>query len=97
MMFASDHTASGLTPQVIEQITGMTDENDHGGTMALLAKSIGDTKMAKVMEHIMGIHHLFGHMPSELITLRNKVLEHLLKQAKSKLDADTYHQLHMSF
>ena len=97
MMFASDHTASGLTPQVIAQIAEMTDQNDHGGAVALLAKSLGETKTVKVMEHVRAIHHVLGGMPHDLITFRNSLLAELLKQAKSKLDADAYKQLHMSF
>jgi hypothetical protein len=96
-MFASTHTAAGVTPKVIAQIADMIDQNDHGGAVLTLAKALGETKIAKMMEHVIGIHHLMGSMPSELITFRNKLSEHLLAQAKKKLDADTYEKLYQAF
>jgi len=73
-----------MNPKVIEKIAKLTDRNDHNESLLLLAKELKDREAIKLLGNIKDMHKVYGHMPQELIGLRNKVFDNLMRQSKSK-------------
>tara|TARA_B100000963_G_scaffold324721_1_gene310467 strand:+ start:295 stop:1878 length:1584 start_codon:yes stop_codon:yes gene_type:complete len=73
-----------MNPKVIEKIAKLTDRNDHNESLLLLAKELKDREAVKLLGNIKDMHKVYGHMPKELIDLRNKVFDNLMRQSKSK-------------
>ncbi len=73
-----------MNPKVIEKIAKLTDRNDHNESLLLLAKELKDREAIKLLGSIKDMHKVYGHMPKELIDLRNKVFDNLMRQSKSK-------------
>ena len=73
-----------MNPKVIEKIAKLTDRNDHNESLLLLAKELKDREAIKLLGNIKDMHKVYGHMPKELIDLRNKVFDNLMRQSKSK-------------
>jgi len=72
-------------PQVdIDKINDLTDRNDHGGAVKLLAKLLGLKKEEKIMVKIIEIHKIAGHMSPVLIGYRNEIRNKCLDLAKKK-------------
>jgi hypothetical protein len=72
-------------PQVdIDKINDLTDRNDHGGAVKLLAKLLGLKKEEKIMGKIIEIHKIAGHMSPVLISYRNEIRNKCLDLAKKK-------------
>ena len=72
-------------PQVdIDKINDLTDRNDHGGAVKLLAKLLGLKKEEKIMGKIIEIHKIAGHMSPVLIGYRNEIRNKCLDLAKKK-------------
>jgi len=75
-----------MNPKVIEKIAKLTDRNDHNESLLLLAKELRDKEAVKLLGNIKDMHKVYGHMPKELIDLRNKVFDNLMRQSKDKFD-----------
>jgi hypothetical protein len=75
-----------MNPKVIEKIAKLTDRNDHNESLLLLAKELRDKEAIKLLGNIKDMHKVYGHMPQELIGLRNKVYDNLMRQSKDKFD-----------
>ena len=75
-----------MNPKVIEKIAKLTDRNDHNESLLLLAKELRDKEAVKLLGSIKDMHKVYGHMPQELIGLRNKVYDNLMRQSKDKFD-----------
>ena len=68
----------------IDKINDLTDRNDHGGAVKLLAKLLGLKKEEKIMVKIIEIHKIAGHMSPVLIGYRNEIRNKCLDLAKKK-------------
>ena len=68
----------------IDKIYTLTDRNDHGGAVKLLAKNMGLKKEEKIMDNIMKIHKIEGHMSPNLISYRTEIMTRCLNVAKKK-------------
>jgi len=75
-----------MNPKVIEKIAKLTDRNDHNESLLLLAKELGDKQAVKLLGSIKDMHKVYGHMPQELIGLRNAIFDNLMRQSKNKFD-----------
>ena len=73
-----------LDPKIIQKIAKLTDRNDHNESLYLLATAMRDKEAVKLLQSIKDMHKVYGHMPRELIDLRNKVYDNLMRQSKSK-------------
>ena len=75
-----------MNPKVIEKIAKLTDRNDHNESLLLLAKELRDKEAVKLLGNIKDMHKVYGHMPQELIGLRNAIYDNLMRQSKDKFD-----------
>ena len=75
-----------MNPKVIEKIAKLTDRNDHNESLLLLAKELRDKEAIKLLGNIKDMHKVYGHMPQELIGLRNAIYDNLMRQSKDKFD-----------
>ena len=84
-----------FNPKVIDKIAKLTDRNDHNESILTLAKELKDREAIKLMNSIKGMHKVYGHMPRELIDLRNKIFDNLMRQSSSKYSnhKDVYNAL----
>ena len=73
-----------MNPKVIEKIAKLTDRNDHNESLLLLAKELRDKEAVKLLGNIKDMHKVYGHMPQELIGLRNAIFDNLMRQSKNK-------------
>ena len=73
-----------MNPKVIEKIAKLTDRNDHNESLLLLAKELKDREAIKLLGNIKDMHKVYGHMPQELIGLRNSIFDNLMRQSKNK-------------
>ena len=73
-----------MNPKVIEKIAKLTDRNDHNESLLLLAKELKDREAIKLLGNIKDMHKVYGHMPQELIGLRNAIFDNLMRQSKNK-------------
>ena len=76
--------AKDLDPATVGQIASATDRNDHNGSLMILAKALKDKSAQKILTNIQGMHKEFGHMPDELIKLRGRVHDNLMRQSSKK-------------
>ena len=76
--------AKDLDPATVGQIASATDRNDHNGSLMILAKALKDKSAQKILMNIQGMHKEFGHMPDELIKLRGRVHDNLMRQSSKK-------------
>ena len=84
-----------FNPKVIDKIAKLTDRNDHNESILVLAKELKDKQAVKLMNSIKGMHKVYGHMPRELIDLRNRLFDNLMRQSSSKYSnhKDVYNAL----
>ena len=73
-----------MNPKVIEKIAKLTDRNDHNESLLVLAKEMRDKEAIKLLGNIKDMHKVYGHMPKELIDLRNKVFDNLMRKSSSQ-------------
>ena len=69
---------------LVNKIAELTDDNDHNGSVMVLAEFLKAQRSIKIMKAIKELHNLYGHMPSQLIELRSYELKELLKQVTQK-------------
>jgi uncharacterized protein HemY len=95
--FIEEAYAQKKIDTLAKQLARMTDENDHNGALLLLAKQLNNGKYIEVMEGIIKIHNAYSSMPSELIKLRNKTYDDLMKLAKKKYSKEDFQKIYSSF
>ena len=74
--------AKDLDPATVGQIAALTDRNDHNKAVLVLAKTLKEMKVVKMMEHIIAMHKINGSMSSDMINIRKEMLDQLMKKAK---------------
>ena len=84
--------AQTMSDADIKKIAGMTDRNDHNGSMMHLAKALKNKKAQEIMASLMKIHKSMGHMPAGGVQIRNDLMKILMSDAKKKYrnHADIY-------
>ena len=65
----------------IDVIAKQTDNNDHNGSVRMLARALGLKKEEKIMENITQIHKLERSMSTNLIAYRTEIMNRCLKVA----------------
>tara|TARA_Y100000996_G_C22498615_1_gene633428 strand:- start:9 stop:1349 length:1341 start_codon:yes stop_codon:yes gene_type:complete len=73
-----------LDPKLIQKIAKLTDRNDHNESLRLLAMAMRDKEAVKLLDSIKDMHKVYNHMPQELITLRNRIFDNLMRQSSSR-------------
>ena len=74
-----------------QKLYELTDYNDHTGHVVYLAsKVVRDKKATAAARHIESLHDFFGHMPFELIQIRDEIQKNLYDQLKRKLGPKDY-------
>ena len=73
-----------MNPKVIEKIAKLTDRNDHNESLLVLAKEMRDKEAVKLLNSIKDMHKVYNHMPQELLTLRNRVFDNLMRKSSSQ-------------
>ena len=71
-----------LDTKTIEKIGMATNVNDHNGAVILLAKSLGEKKIVKMMDLLAKMHKEMGHMTDDMISIRDGFYNDLMKKAK---------------
>jgi hypothetical protein len=97
------HIVSGVIkakPSIIalsKKIQKLTEYNDHNKAVLELAKFLKHKKFITGISNIQKIADNLGYMPSELISLRRKVLSELLSQLKAKYGEIDYKLIYHSY
>ena len=73
-----------MNPKVIEKIAKLTDRNEHNDSLLLLAKELKDRDAIKLLNSIKDMHKVYNSMPRELLDLRNRIFDNLMRQSSSK-------------
>ena len=74
--------AKELSQSTIDRIAKMTDQNDHNGSVQMLARAVGAKNEIKIMDNIKQIHKLERSMSPNLISYRTEIMNRLLKVAE---------------
>ena len=72
-----------MNPKIIQKIAKLTDRNDHNESLLILAKELKDKQAIKLLGSIKDMHKVYGHMPRELINIRNQIFDNLMRQSKN--------------
>jgi len=72
-----------MNPKLIQKIAKLTDRNDHNESLLILAKELKDKQAVKLLGSIKDMHKVYGHMPRELINIRNQIFDNLMRQSKN--------------
>lgn len=89
--------SSSITPNLIAEIAGMTDRNDHTEAVIALAVAMKAREQEKVLRAILVINLFMQEMPRDLQLLRLKISKDLLSRAKREVDPVTYRHLYEAF
>ena len=84
-----------LDTKTIEKIGMATNVNDHNGAVILLAKSMREMKVVKMMELLKKMHKEMGHMTDDMIAIRTGMYDALMKKAKKQYS--NYNDLYKAF
>ncbi len=76
--------AKEFDSKIIDKIGMMTNANDHNGAVILLAKSMREMKIVKMMELLKKMHKEMGHMTNDMIAVRTGMYDELMKKAKKQ-------------
>jgi len=87
--------AKELDPKIIDKIGMATNVNDHNGAVILLAKSMREMKVVKMMELLKKMHKEMGHMTDDMIAIRTGMTDALMKKAKKQYS--NYNDLYKAF
>ena len=87
--------AKELDPKIIDKIGMATNVNDHNGAVILLAKSMREMKIVKMMELLKKMHKEMGHMTNDMIAIRTGMSDELMKKAKKQYS--NYNDLYKAF
>ena len=87
-------------PSVIllsKKIQKLTDINYHSEAVLQLAKFLNDKKNVILINNVIKMADSYGYMPSELISIRNQILNNLLSSLKNKYGEIDYKLIYHSF
>ena len=87
--------AKELDQKIINKIGMATNVNDHNGAVILLAKSMREMKIVKMMELLKKMHKEMGHMTNDMIAIRTGMSDELMKKAKKQYS--NYNDLYKAF
>ena len=87
--------AKEFDQKIIDKIGMATNVNDHNGAVILLAKSMRETKIVKMMELLKKMHKEMGHMTNDMIAVRTGMYDELMKKAKKQYS--NYKEIYKAF
>ena len=73
-----------MDPDMIKRIANLTKYNHHTASLILLARTMGDLKSSKILEHISEIQGIVGFLPQQLASYRNEIYKDLISRAKDR-------------
>jgi hypothetical protein len=76
--------AKEIPQSEIDKLEKMTDRNDHNGSVLHLAKIMNEKSVKKMMELLIQMHKVEGHMTTDMINIRKGLLDTMLLKAKSQ-------------
>lgn len=79
--------------KTLDAIGDATDRNDHTEARLIIARLVKEKKLEKILNGIKELHNEMGHMPAELIKLRNGITDELMKVVERKLGRDAANQI----
>ena len=74
---------NNLDLNIISDISGATEYNDHTGALLNLAHALGNEMMIRELNWIDECHDFAGSMSTDLLNDRGAIAKILMKQAKS--------------
>ena len=89
--------AMKIAPQAFKQLAKLTDNNDHNRAVMEGFKLFKNKKMAKATQGLMDMHDAFGHMPQEMLKVRDMMYQILFDEAKKKLSPEDFKKFNSSF
>ncbi len=87
--------AKEFDQKIIDKIGMATNVNDHNGAVILLAKSMREMKVVKMMELLKKMHKEMGHMTNDMIAVRTGMYDELMKKAKKQYS--NYKEIYKAF
>ncbi len=87
--------AKEFDQKIIDKIGMATNVNDHNGAVILLAKSMRETKVVKMMDLLKKMHKEMGHMTNDMIAVRTGMYDELMKKAKKQYS--NYKEIYKAF
>lgn len=88
---------SSSVDSLVKKISKKTDQNDHTGSVMDLAKFLNATNHIKILTAFQQLHVLYGHMPSQLIELRDYETKELLRQVEAKYGKEARDKINSAF
>lgn len=83
--------------KIIKKISDLTNENYHTEAIIVLAEYLKETKAVKILEHILKIHLLVGHMPRNLMDFRTSILTDLIIKVRDLYGEEVKDKIRMAF
>jgi len=83
--------------KLVKRIAEKTQDNDHNGSILELATFLNNKKSIKVMNHIIGLHEVYGHMPQELMALRRNEFKYLLGYVEINYGIEERNKINKAF
>ena len=97
----ADRVSSSITaasPEaLVEEISDLTERNDHTEALVVLAKALNERKTLKALEAIAVIGDFLRYVPGDLVKVKNGIRSSLIDEAKRKFGPDIGQQIYMSF
>jgi len=87
----------GFNPLLVDQIRDMTNRNHHTRAMALGAKMLGYTHLAKRIQLLSQLVDLEGYLPPTLKNYSNGLYDVLMGQAERTLSKEEYAEFYAAF
>lgn len=82
---------------IVKKIEKLTDRNAHTDAVLELAKFMKMKSFENILESMLDMQKEYGHTPKELIDLRTKIYNELIKQCESKYGREVSNQINAAF
>ena len=79
------------------QISKLTQRNDHGGAILILAKYLKEKKYEKILKAVNDIHEAEGSLPKEISDYRYRISKQLWDLVDKKFWKDDAKKIHGAF
>lgn len=76
--------------EFLDEIADLTDSNAHGEAILLIADYFGYSKYIEILEHILAVQDLEGHLPKGLGDYRYEVMKEILNLIKRNEGDEIY-------
>ena len=82
---------------IVKKIEKLTDRNAHTDAVLELAKFLNMGSFESILESMLDMQKEYGHTPKELIDLRTKIYNELLKRCESVHGREVSKQINAAF